>query len=77
MADCHLLTHTHRYGVPKPPLSSHVYTSHTLAYDRTRRVPVWAAERLTKERVHSKEGNRKRSNFKVLFTLMVHHQDVN
>lgn len=60
-------SHMHRYGVPEPPLSSHVYTSHTLAYDRTRRIPVWAAERLTKERVLSKEGNRKRSKFKVLF----------
>lgn len=62
-------TRTHRYGVPEPPLSSHVYTSHTLAYDRTRRIPVWAAERLTKERVLSKEGNRKHSNFKVCLLI--------
>ena len=72
-----LHTHTHRYGAPVPPLSSHTYSSHALTYDRARRVPVWTAKRLTRPQVCSKKANREHSEFKVttyhpLHSLLLH-----
>ena len=69
----HPSTHTHtcRYGIPVSPLSSHTYSSHALTYDRARRVPLWTAERLTRQQVRSKQVNREHSEFKVSTPLFV------
>lgn len=52
-----------RYGHPEAHISTHSYTSHFLTYDRSKKVPVWVAESITSDMVHSKEANRKKSTF--------------
>lgn len=49
--------------MPQLPVSLHSYKSHSLAYDRSRKVPLWVAETITKEKVRSKVANRKKSKF--------------
>lgn len=53
----------HRYGAPQGPISFHSYHSHSLAYDRSRKIPLWVAETITREKVHSTVASRKNSKF--------------
>ncbi len=74
MQDCHFNNMSplyivpcvnNRYGKPETSVSIHEYESHSLAYDRSKRIPVWVMEVLSnrnKERI----ANRRQSTFQVL-----------
>lgn len=60
-----------RYGKPHPTVSVREYKSHSLAYDKARKVPVWVMESLTKEdaSIEDNVADRKKSVFKVILYL--------
>ena len=53
-----------RYGKPVSSVSIHQYESHTLAYDRSKKIPLWVTEVLSKNPETS--ADRKLSTFQVL-----------
>ena len=63
--------------MPQLPISFHSYQSHSLAYDRQRKVPLWVAETITCEKVHSKVANRKNSTFRPDPSLPPRHSSAN
>ena len=56
-----------RYGKPDSSVSIHEYKSHSLAYDRSKRVPIWVMEVLSNSK--EKVANRRQSTFQVLILL--------
>ena len=59
-----LLKPVRRYGAPVSHLSSHTYAAHTLTYDRSKRIPMWVAEVISRDMVNSNIANRKHSRFR-------------
>eukprot|EP00731_Ephydatia_muelleri_P031698 Em0023g205a len=53
-----------KYGIPHSCVSTHAYSGHALAYDRSKKIPVWVAERITKENLHGKNADRENSKFR-------------
>ena len=54
-----------RYGHPHPSISFHSYSEHSLMYDRSRRIPLWVAETITRwDKNEGNTANRKKSMFK-------------
>lgn len=61
----------YRYGKPGSPVCIREYKGHSLAYDKSRKVPVWVMETLTKQDESSgEEANRKKSIFQVCLILV-------
>lgn len=59
------------------PISFHSYESHSLVYDRSRKVPLWVAETLTDEKVCSKVASRKKSKFRPDPSIPPHYSSAN
>lgn len=38
-----------RFGKPESPVSLHTYKSHSLNYDRLKKIPLWVIENLSKD----------------------------
>nr|XP_022304723.1 nuclease EXOG, mitochondrial-like [Crassostrea virginica] len=51
-----------RYGVPQRGEAPLIYSNHILSYDRSKRTPVWVAERITQDQTQG-SANRKYSKF--------------
>ncbi|XP_013380076.1 nuclease EXOG, mitochondrial [Lingula anatina] len=52
-----------KYGVPNRGPALRYYRNHILAYDQSKRTPVWVAEHLTKEKLHG-NADRRKSKFR-------------
>lgn len=51
-----------KYGVPQSPLRYLKYTNHCVCYDQAKKIPIWVAEHLTRNKVQG-EAQREQSNF--------------
>ena len=47
-----------RYGVPQRGEAPLIYSNHILSYDRSKRTPVWVAERITQDQTQGKDSSR-------------------
>ena len=46
-----------RYGVPQRGEAPLIYSNHILSYDRSKRTPVWVAERITQDQTQGKDSS--------------------
>ena len=46
-----------RYGVPQRGEAPLIYSNHILSYDRSKRTPVWVAERITHYQTQGKDSS--------------------
>ena len=47
-----------RYGVPQRGEAPLIYSNHILSYDRSKRTPVWVAERITQDQTQGNDSSR-------------------
>ncbi len=55
----------HRYGYPEKSATFHRYIDHSLVYDRSRKIPMWVSETISRSNIAGGgTGNRKQCAFK-------------